>query len=130
MSIELLLVIAFILLPLIQQLLRASQERQQRQPKPPGRLPPARRPATPGPKSRPQVALPPAPAVPLPLAIVRDVATQTPTRTLRPGIPKAEATARRRRGGERHPGLRRPGEWRNAIVLMTILEPCRALTER
>jgi len=141
MSVELLLVIVFVLLPLIQRLLRAAQERQQGEPKPPAGPPPrTRRPAAPwrpASSRRPapsQVARPPAPMVPpLPssatsLLEAMTAPAQTAARKSRETaspVPTARRGTRRRRSVPA--GLRSAGTLRDAIVLMTVLGPCRAL---
>jgi hypothetical protein len=128
--VELLLLIAFLLLPLMQRLLRAAQEREQGQPQQPaGPAPRARRPAMPGPTAPSQVALPPALAGPP--AISPALSMPVPSRTASRRTPEAVipvSTARRsvRQRGPRGRVLR-PHGLRGAIVIMTILGPCRAL---
>lgn len=136
MSIELLvLLVVFILLPLIQQLLRAMQERDQGSSgRPHGRRPPTRRPTMPEPQPAADVPLPRAPAVPpLPPATQHTVPAVTahkplPRReTSRPVAPALTA----RRDARRHTAigsLRNPFDLRRAIVVMTILGPCRAIS--
>jgi len=132
--IELLLLIAFILLPLIQQLLRAAAERAaQGEPQQPAvPPPPARRPATPKPALPYQVALPPAlvvpPAVPAmspapSMAVPSRAASRS---TLEAVIPVSTARRSVRQRGTMARFLN-PQTLRGAIVLMTILGPCRAL---
>jgi hypothetical protein len=132
-SIEFLLLIAFILLPLIQQLLRAARERAQGEPKQPaGPAPRARGLALPGPTPPSQVALPPAlaapPAVPAKSPVPSmAVPSRTTSRSTREAvIPVSTA----RRSVQQRGTLRRflgPHDLRGAIVLMTILGPCRAI---
>jgi hypothetical protein len=135
MSVELLLVIAFILLPLIQQLLRAANERKQGQPQQPGGT--SRR-ATPPVLLRPKPpshdALPSALAVsppPAPATLPTPTMTE-PTRTLRSTreavIPGPAARGSLRQGGMRA-RLRGSRNLRDGIVLMTILRPCLALAD-
>jgi hypothetical protein len=132
--IELLLLIAFILLPLIQRLLRAAAERaaQGEPQQPAGPPPPARRPATSKPALPSQVALPHVlvvpPAVPATspapsMAVPSRAASRS---TLDAVIPVSTAhRSLRQRGTRGH--LLSPHTVRRAFVLMTILGPCRAL---
>ena len=137
MSVEILLVIAFILLPLIQQLLRAAREREQGQPTQPGGPPTrARRPASPLRRAPSQVARPHTPAVPPPpvpatlshetMTVPAHAATRRSAET---GGPAPKARRRMRQRESIPVGLRSPRNLRDAIVLMTILGPCRALAQ-
>lgn len=130
MSVELLLLIVFILLPLIQQLLRAGQEREQGQPRrPTGPAPREPGPAMPRPTPRSRAALSPAPVVPPAVPPVPPVAvpSRAPSRgTLEAAIPVSPE----RRSMRRQSTMGRflgPGTLRDAIALMTILGPCRAI---
>jgi hypothetical protein len=133
MPVELLLLIVFIVLPLIQQLLRVAKEREQGQRKPPSGQPPAAsRPTRPMAQAPSQIALPPAPVVPPPLATLADTAMKARRRTAPRStseaviaVPAARRSARRRI----LTGLRSPRDLQGAMVLMTILGPCRALAQ-
>ena len=134
MSIELLLLIAFILLPLIQRLLRAAAERAaQGEPQQPGGPPPrSRRPATARPALPSQVALPPpltlppaAPATSAELSIAVPSRAAASQSTIEAVIPVSTARRNVRRGTMGR--SLSPDTLRGAFVLMTILGPCRAL---
>lgn len=134
MSIELLLLIAFILLPLIQRLLRAAAERAaQGEPQQPAGPPPrGRRPATSRPALPSQVVSPPALILP-PAAPAMSAAPSiaVPSRaasrsTLEAVIPMSTARRSVRQRGTMGRFLS-PHTLRGAFVLMTILGPCRAL---
>jgi hypothetical protein len=136
MSIELIvLLFVFVVLPLLQQLIRAARQMDQRTP---GR---AAEPASEyEPETEeweeweppPRVLLPPTPAVPrLPAREQHKLFEAMPV-----PAPPAQAAARRsapapaaRRSARRHKlvaSLRNPRGLRNAFVLATILGPCRA----
>ena len=133
MSVELLLVIVFILLPLIQQLLRAMKERQQSPPQQPASPAPAHRPTTSeSTPSTSQVASPPALAVPpvvSALSPASSMAVTSPAAVRRtPGAAMPVSTARRRGQKRGAPGrFVVPRNLQEAIVVMTILGPCRGL---
>jgi hypothetical protein len=135
MPIELLLLIVFIVVPLIQQLLRVAKEREQGQRKPPGgQLPAASRPARP--MAQPPTHTPPprGPVVQPPLATLADTAMKARTRTAPRTTPEAVIAVPAVRRSARRRGailtrLRSPRDLRDAIVLMTILGPCRALAQ-
>jgi hypothetical protein len=126
-SLELLLLLAaFVLLPLIQQLLRAAQAREPPTPEPAEKRPP-----------RPPVQAPPRTlAVPPPPGAARDAASdaliargRTPAlKTAGPVTPALtpHRSARRRRAAAL--GLRNRLDLRRAIVRMAILGPCRAMS--
>jgi hypothetical protein len=135
MSIELIvLLFVFVVLPLLQQLIRAARQMDQRTP---GRAA-AETASEYEPETEeweeleppPRVLLPPTPAVPRPTAREQHKLLPVPAR------PPAQAATRRaapapaaRRSARRHKlvaSLRNPRGLRNAFVLATILGPCRA----
>jgi hypothetical protein len=141
MSIELLvLLFVFIVLPLLQQLIRAARQRDQPTP----RRTPAQPPSAYEPEMEeweemeemeppPRVLLPPAPAVPWLPATEQHKLFEAMTVPARPPARAASRLATpapaARRSARRHKlvaSLRKPRDLRNAFVLTTILGPCRA----
>jgi hypothetical protein len=127
MSLELLLIlILFVALPLLQQMLRAARQHDQSRPEQvQGQPAPAPRPARR--KHPPSAQAPRRAPAPQPLPV-----TAFPSL---PDVPAARERPRAREAPAPHWGARRrtalagfrqPGSLRRAIVLMTILGPCRA----
>ncbi len=120
MSIELLIILAFIAIPLIQQLLRALGQPDDEQ------MPEAERPTS-------QASIPSTEPLTVPTRVAphptTDATIQALLRTSDSGRPTAPVVALVRRG-RRLARLRTPAELRRAIVLMTVLEPCRAIAPR
>ena len=120
MSIELLIILAVIAFSLIQQYLQAPRQRDQ------GPPPQAERQAEPAtlpgaPSPAPPDRVPPSRFMFDPATLIPEPA-RTPTAG-RPTVPAVIVLSRRRRFAQ----LRDTAELRRAIVLMTILEPCRAM---
>lgn len=131
MSIELLILLfVFIVLPLIQQLLRTLQERDrggsERADRP---RPPVRRPTMPAPQPAAHVPPPHAPKGPRPLHERHAVtAHPRPPRRDTPSLVSASTARRAARGNGAIKRLRNPFGLRRAIMAMTILGPCRAIS--
>jgi hypothetical protein len=126
MSLEGLLLLAlFILLPLIERMLRAARRADGDAPDRGAHVPrPASRPSIPPPAPQRQAptdapVLPPADIPPVP-------ASPAPRRSPRPPL-AAAGTRRAVRRGSRVEELRTPLALRRAVVLTTILGPCRAV---
>ena len=123
MSVETLVLLAlFIVLPLIQQLIRATRQRNQRFPEPAERRPPGTLART----SPPELAVPPlldttshaaSDAMPPSAPVPAPHAGGPVTITLTPHRTSEQRTA---------VGVRTRGDLRRAIVLVAILGPCRA----
>ena len=122
MSIEqILLLVVFVVLPLVQYLLRTARERDGRKPE-----------QAEGPQSPPDAPLPVptgpplAPAARHTLSDAMAVRERTPRRDAAPPVvlPPAPRRSARRRAAV--VDLRDPNDLRRAIVLTTILGPCRA----
>jgi hypothetical protein len=122
-SVEALVLLAlFLVLPLIQQLIQATRQRNQRPPEPAGRQGPGTRARTPP----PALAVPPLP----------DTMPHTASDAISAGvrIPAPDGggavtlapTPHRAMGRSTTAGLRTRRELRRAIVLVTMLGPCRA----
>jgi len=111
---EILLLVAFVLLPLIQQFLRRRPE---------ASLPPARRPV---PRATVPAPASDGPAAAPPLAKVSGAGT--PAATASPVQTVSPALVVRRRGRNRPRGWRfNESDARRAIVLTAVFGPCRAL---
>ena len=130
-----LLIFFFVVLPLIQQLFQASRKRNPRTPERAEDKPVApHKPPSPEPRALPHVPLPAEPAVPpvSPIAHRRKladaIAARKPARTRDAAKMVAPRPAPRRHASiAANLGLHRPRDLRRAIVLTTILGPCRAI---
>ena len=122
MSVDALILLAlFLVLPLIQQLIQATRQRNQRPPEPAGRQGPARARTPP-----PELAVPPLP----------DTTPHTASDAISAGdsLPAPDAggpvtralTPHRTLGRRTTVGLRTRRDLRRAIVLVAMLGPCRA----
>jgi hypothetical protein len=116
---QVLLLIAFLVLPLLQPLLRASRQGQAREPANADDQPPS-----PGPPPLPEL-LPP------PVMEDRALSHASNTPELKPAFdadrPVAAPIRRSPRRAKTAVGLRDPLDLRRAIVFMTVIEPCRAI---
>jgi hypothetical protein len=123
MSVELLVLVAlFIVLPLIQQLIRAPRQQSQRFPEPAERRPPRTLARTPP----PELAVPPLQDT-TPHATSDAMPASAPALALHASGPVTIALTPHRTVGQRTAvGLRTRRDLRRAIVLVAMLGPCRA----
>jgi hypothetical protein len=122
MSMEfLLLIIAFLVLPLIQHLIRAVRQQQGQ--------PPAQAEGQQSPEDWSPIDEWQAPLTSEDRAVMdAEAATEPQEARATPPKPRAPVLRRSvRRGAAGVAGLRNPRDLRRAIVLMTVLEPCRAV---
>jgi hypothetical protein len=127
---QILLLVVFIVLPLVQYLLRTARRRAGHEPEDGERQPsPMHRPAMDEPPPS-HTRLPPVPAGPLPPATTRhtlsDAMTAREHTAVRRAAPPAPGARRSSRPRTARASLRNPFELRRAIALMTILEQSRA----
>lgn len=135
MSLEALLLLAFLLLlPLIERLVRSARQRQERtrvrsEARPiPTSLTAVRVPQSKGAQSHHAPTGPPLPAYVPAMASIEVAPVPSVTRDASRGTP---FVSDRRRGRRLLSAvLRGPRDLRRAVVLMTVLEPCRALENR
>jgi hypothetical protein len=124
MSVELLVLVAlFIVLPLIQQLIRAPRQQNQRFPEPAERRPPGALARTPP----PELAVPPLPdTTPHAASDATPASARVPAPTQAGGPVTIALTPRRTVGQRTAVGLRTRRDLGRAIVLVAMLGPCRA----
>jgi hypothetical protein len=123
-SVEALVLLAlFIVLPLIQQLIQATRQRNQRPPEPAGRQGPGTLARTPPP---PELAVPPLPdTTPHTASDAISAGGRIPAPDGGGGVTRAP-TPHRTMGRGTTAGLRTRRDLRRAIVLVAMLGPCRA----
>ncbi|MQA31636.1 MAG: hypothetical protein GEU82_17675 [Luteitalea sp.] len=123
MSFEALVLLAlFIVLPLIQQLIQATRQRNQRPPEPAERQSPGTLARTPPP---PELAVPPLPEAPHAASDAIPAGGRMPAPDAG-GPVTVVLTPHRTTGRRTAAGLRTRRDLRRAIVLVTMLGPCRA----